>query len=335
MALSSPSVASGTAERARRAGSREPLEPGATVNFVYMLAHSFSGSTLLSFLLGAHPEIATIGEMFIAEGFDHETYHCSCGRRIVECPFFLEVSREMAARGVPFDVRHSGLAFRATGEGLARRVIAAEPRGPVLEAAREAALRLLPSARQALAGTLRRNQAVVEVMTGLQGGRAFVDSSKRPGRLLHLRRIPSFDVRVIHLVRDPRAVACSSVKNLGHTAEQGARSWTAAAELAERVRRHFPDQPGDRWLTLRYEDLCGDPDAALDRVSRFIGVQPGFRVPDFRAFEHHIIGNRMRLSGVSEIRLDERWKTTLTPDQVRAVDGVAGTAARRYGYTGR
>ncbi len=331
MALSSPAVTSGPAERARRAGSREPLEPGATVRFVYMLAHSFSGSTLLSFLLGAHPEVATIGEMFIVEGIDPETYVCSCGRRILECPFFSGVSREMAARGFRFDIRDPGLAFRSAGEGLARRVIAAEPRGPVLETAREAALRLLPSARQALAGTLRRNQAVVEVVTGLQGGRAFVDSSKRPGRLLHLRRIPSFDVRVIHLVRDPRAVACSSMKNLDRTAGQGARSWTAAAELAERVRRHFPEES---WLTLRYEDLCREPDAALDRVFGFIGVQPGFRVPDFRAFEHHIIGNRMRLSGTSEIRLDERWKAALAPDQVREVDGIAGTAGGRYGYTG-
>lgn len=323
MALSSPAVPQ---ESERRA-----LAPGTPVNFVYMLAHSFSGSTLLSFLLGAHPEIATIGEMFIVEGIDPETYVCSCGRRILDCPFFTRVSREMASRGMPFDVRRPDLAFRSTGEGLARRVIAAEPRGPALEIARETALRLLPGARRALAGTLERNRAVVEVVTGLQGGRAFVDSSKRPGRLLHLRRIPSFDVRVIHLVRDPHAVACSSMKNLGRTAAEGARSWTAMAGLAERVRRRFPDE---RWLTLRYEDLCRDPDAALDRVFRFTGVQTGFRVPDFRAFEHHIIGNRMRLSGTSEIRLDERWKATLTPDQVREVDEIAGDAAGRYGYTG-
>jgi hypothetical protein len=326
MALPSRAVVTSGAEESER----RALAPGTTINFVYMLSHSFSGSTLLSFLLGAHPQIATIGEMLIAEGIDWETFVCSCGRVIKDCPFFTAVSREMAARGIPFDVLRPDLDFLQS-EGLARRVLAAEPRGPVLEAAREAALRLLPAARHALARTLDRNQAAVEVMTGLQGGRAFVDSSKRPGRLLHLRRIPSFDVRVIHLVRDPRAVACSSMKNVGRTAEQGARSWMDMAGLAERIRRRFPDE---RWLTLRYEDLCQNPDAALDRVCRFIGVTPGFRVPDFRAFEHHIIGNRMRLSGTSEIRLDERWKTTLTPDQIREVDGIAGETARQYGYTG-
>jgi hypothetical protein len=324
MVLSSPAVAQETERRA--------LPPGTTVNFVYMLAHSFSGSTLLSFLLGAHPEIATIGEMVIDEEVDAETYDCSCGRRIRECPFFTEVSRGMAARGIPFDIRRRDLSFRSAGEGMARRAIAAEPQGPLLEWGREALLRLLPGARQALAGTLERNRAAVEVITGLQGGRAFVDSSKRAGRLLHLRRVPGFDVRVIHLVRDPRAVACSSMKNLGRTAGQGARSWTYLATLAERLRRRLP---GDRWLTLRYEDLCREPDAALDRAFRFIGVQSGFRVPDFRAFEHHIIGNRMRLSGTSEIRLDERWKTMLTAAQVREVEGIAGEAGRRYGYTGR
>ena len=34
---------------------------------VYIMGHGYSGSTLLTFLLGAHPEIATIGELGIAE----------------------------------------------------------------------------------------------------------------------------------------------------------------------------------------------------------------------------------------------------------------------------
>jgi hypothetical protein len=55
-------------------------------------------------------------------------------------------------------------------------------------------------------------------------------------------------------------------------------------------------------------------------------------VQDFRAVEQHIIGNRMRLSATSEIRLDERWQTELTPEQIRAVERIAGAELRRYGY---
>lgn len=299
-------------------------------SFTFVTAHSFSGSTLLSFLLGAHPEIATVGEMFIARGIDPETYVCSCGARIAECPFWRRVSMEMAARGIPYDVRRNQASFSANGVGpVSHRLLAAGPRGRLMEAARGAALALIPGAKRELHRRLRTNEALAEVILEIRGARAFVDASKRPGRLLHLRRIPSFDLRVIHLVRDGRAVARSTVRNLGVTAEDGARSWTAAARDAERVRRLFP---ADRWLTLRHEDLCREPEAALDRVLRFVGVVPEGRVPDFRSADHHIIGNRMRLSQVSEIRLDERWRTEMPAVEVHAVERIAGEALERYGY---
>lgn len=300
------------------------------MSFTFVTAHSFSGSTLLSFLLGAHPEIATVGEMFIAQGIDPETYVCSCGERIAECPFWRRVSLEMAARGIPFDVRRNQASFSANGIGpVSRRLLAAEPRGPLMEAARAAALALIPGAKRELDRRLRTNEALAEVITEIRGARAFVDASKRPGRLLHLRRSPSLDIRVIHLVRDGRAVARSTVRNLGISAEDGARSWAAAAGDAERVRRLFT---AERWLTLRHEDLCREPEATLDEVLRFVGVSPGGRIPDFRSAGHHIIGNRMRLSHTSEVRLDERWRTEMPVEQVRAVERIAGETLERYGY---
>lgn len=302
-------------------------------NFTFVMAHSFSGSTLLSFLLGAHPEIATVGEMFIAHGIDPGTYVCSCGERIAECPFWRRVSLEMAARGIPYDVRRNQASFSANGVGpVSHRLLAAEPRGPFMETIRGAALALIPGARRELGRRLRTNEVLAEVITEMRGARAFVDASKRPGRLLHLRRIPSLDIRVIHLVRDGRAVARSAVRNLGMTAEEGACSWTAAAQSAERVRALFP---AGRWLTLRHEDLCREPEATLDRVLRFVGVAvlPGGRVPDFRCADHHIIGNRMRLSHTSEVRLDERWRTEMPAGEIRAVERIAGETLERYGYT--
>jgi hypothetical protein len=299
-------------------------------NFAFLMAHSFSGSTLLSFLLGAHPEIATVGEMFIAQGIDPETYVCSCGQRIGECPFWRRISMEMAARGIPYDVRRNEASFSTNGVGrVSHLLLSAEPRGPVLETARSAALALIPGAKRELDRRLRINEALAEVVTGLRGARAFVDASKRPGRLLHLRRIPSLDIRVIHMVRDGRAVTRSTMRNLGRNAEEGARSWLGAARDAERLHQRFS---ADRWLTLRYEDLCLDPQATLDRISSFIGVTPGGSVPDFRSVDHHIIGNRMRLSHTSEISLDERWRTDMPAEQIRTVERIAGPTLERYGY---
>lgn len=301
--------------------------------FAYILAHSFSGSTLLSFLLGAHPEVATVGEMFIAPNHNTEDYSCSCGEPIARCAFWRRVSEKMAARGVPFDILRAETSLTAASYGpLGRRIVWAEPRGPFLEGLRRAALRLRPKVRRELDRRIAINRHLAEVVLELREAHVFVDATKRPGRALLLRRDPRLDIQVIHLVRDGRGVARSSIRNLGKTVEDGARSWAASMRHCEALRRHFPR---DRWLTVRHEDLCLDPHRTLARIFAFLDVSPEVTISDFRDFrakEHHIIGNRMRLSRTSEIRLDEHWRTELTPEQRRIAERIAGPELRRYGY---
>lgn len=304
--------------------------------FAFILAHSFSGSTLLSFLLGAHPEIATVGEMFIAPNDDNhgnEGYLCSCGEPIERCAFWRQVSEKMAERGVPFDVRGADSSLTAGSYGpLGSRIVWAEPRGPFLEGIRRTALRLMPEVRRELDRRITVNRLLAEVVLDLRDARVFVDATKRPGRALLLRRDPRLDLQVIHLVRDGRAVSRSAIHNLGRTVEEGARSWAASVRRSEELRRYVPPE---RWFTVRHEDLCRDPHGTLERIFESLNVSPdvaidGFR--EFRASDHHIIGNRMRLSRTSEIRLDERWRTELSPEQRRTVERIAGPELTRYGY---
>lgn len=300
---------------------------------LYITGHGYSGSTLLTFLLGSHPQIATIGELGIAEHTKSQTppeqYLCSCHAPVRECEFWRRVSREMAERGHEFDVWDSDLDFRARGGGISDVILRAVQRGPVLEMARSVGVRVVPGARRELARILSRIEALAEVVTGIKGSRIFLDSSKRPERAVFMRRIPSFDMRVIHLVRDGRAVSWSNMKNLGLGPEAAADSWVADNRAAEQARRWFPK---DRWMTLRHEDVCADPPGALSRIYSFVGLPPGDGVPDFRGVEHHVIGNRMRLSSTSEIRLDERWKTALTREQMAAIERRVAPLNRGYGY---
>ncbi len=301
--------------------------------FAFILAHSFSGSTLLSFLLDAHPEIATVGEMFIAPSHNTDGYPCSCGEPIERCAFWRRVSEKMAAHGVPFDVRSADSSLTAAAYGpLGSRVVWAEPRGPFLEGIRRAALALLPGVRRELDRRIAVNRHLAEVVLDLRNACVFVDATKRPGRALLLRRDPQLDLQVIHLVRDGRAVARSAIRNLGRTVEDGARSWAASVRRSEELRRCFPPA---RWRTGRHEDRCRDARGTLARIFDFLEVSPQPEMGDFREFQagdHHIIGNRMRLSRTSEIRLDERWRTELTPDQLRTIERIAGPELARYGY---
>src|SRR5215207_6667155 len=73
--------------------------------FLSIQTSAFSGATLLAFLLGAHPQIATVGEMSGLIGReDTEVYLCSCGQRIKECGFWCAVGAAMRARGFEFHV---------------------------------------------------------------------------------------------------------------------------------------------------------------------------------------------------------------------------------------
>jgi len=300
---------------------------------LYLMGHGYSGSTLLTFLLGSHPQIATIGELGIAEHAKSQTvpeqYLCSCLAPVRECAFWQRVRREMAERGHDFDVWDSELEFRARGGGLSDIILRAVQRGPVLEMARSAGIRVVPGARRELARVLSRIEALAETVTGIKGSRIFLDSSKRPERAVFMRRIPSFDLRVIHLVRDGRAVSWSNMKHLGLGPEVAADSWIADNVASERARRYFP---ADRWLTLRHEDVCADPPGALSRIYAFAGLPATDGVPEFRGVEHHIIGNRMRLASTSDIRLDERWRTALTPEQMGTIERRVAPLNRRYGY---
>lgn len=305
------------------------------INFVYIMGHGYSGSTLLTFLLGAHPQIATIGELYIAPRAKTrpEEFLCSCKAPIRDCDFWQRVTAGMAERGQPFDVWDSGLEFRAHGggvtTGIADVILRAVQRGPVLEAARKIGLKIVPLARREQARLLKRHETLVRTIAGIQGTGTFLDSSKRPERAVYMQRIPAFDMKVIHLVRDGRAVANSSMKNLGIGPEAAADSWVADNRASELARRHFP---ADRWMSLRYEDLCANPDAKLKQVYDFIGVPSSDGVRDFRSVEQHIIGNRMRLSTTSEIRLDEKWKETLTREQRAVIEPRVAALNRRYGY---
>jgi hypothetical protein len=301
-------------------------------DLVYIMGHGYSGSTLLTFLLGSHPRVATIGELGIAprgKTPTPEEYFCSCQAPILECDFWQRVTRRMAERGHPFDIWESDLDFRHNGGGLSDVVLRAVQRGPVLETVRNTALRVLPGARREMSRVLARIEALVETVLAIQERGVFLDSSKRPERAVFMSRVPSFKMKVIHLVRDGRAVSWSSMKNLGIGPEEAARSWVADNQGSEHARHYFSP---DRWLTLRYEDLCTGPEETLTRIYDFIGVPAKNGIHDFRSFEHHIIGNRMRLDSTSEIRLDERWKQALTREQMATVERHVGPLNQKYGY---
>jgi hypothetical protein len=323
---------------------------GQPIRLVYLLAASHSGSTLLAMLLGSHPDICTVGELKATALGNVDAYRCSCGQPIRACAFWTGVTEAMTARGFNFDIAQTGTDLRHGASDRAKRLLKPLHRGALLEAIRDVALRLTPGWTTHLARVDAVNAGLVSAIQERTQAAVIVDSSKIGIRLKYLLRNPAFDVKVIRLVRDGRAVALTYVDperfadardprlrggGSGATREderkpiaQAAREWRRSNEEAQAI---LAGLDPSRWIEVRYEAVCSDTTATLDRICQFIGV-PNLVAKEFRAVEQHVIGNGMRLDTSSEIRLDDAWRNNLTAADLAAFEAVAGDLNRRLGY---
>jgi hypothetical protein len=304
-------------------------------SFVVLASTAYAGSTLLSFLLGAHPEIATTSDVSgVRRRGRMDAFECSCQRKMIDCPFWRAVAHGMRARGyADFDLADFGLGFDYFGPGLRSKVLEGSLPVAPLEGVRDLLAGALPGHRSRMRAIARRNRDFADVVLDVAGARVFIDASKERMRVLHLQRHlgPIMDLRVVHLVRDVRGVVESNLrrgKKPHLTPAHAARNWARTNEI---IVRNLRSVPADRQTTVRYEELCADPDATMAALFAFCGVDPGVRVTDVVAREQHLIGNQMRLNSLGEIRLDERWRGTLGPPDLESIGRAAGAAyARLY-----
>jgi hypothetical protein len=191
---------------------------------------------------------------------------------------------------------------------------------------------LWPAYQRRRAKLDRENEESVRVALDIRGAEVFVDANKDPMRIRHLRGLQSVDLKVIHLIRDPRAYLCSVLSRRPETPVLPTVRWWCRCN--RNVDRHLALLRSDKWTRLRYEIFCNNPTEELARLGRFIGVGK-IEVPsNYRAREHHVMGNRMRLSPERRTikPLDERWRTDLSEEDLATAVAVAGPLARKYGY---
>jgi len=306
------------------------VSPRATVLYITGSGRSFT--TLLGHILGQIDGFTFVGEAIhawraLAEG------RCGCGAPLADCDFWVGVRREAAGGRVPEASEFFSLGRVARWRHL-----------PVS---------YLPGRERRLAALYGERWRATErlYLTTAERSRArvVVDSSKSIpyGRMLSL--LPGLDVRVIHLVRDARAVANSWLR------------WKPAPDrLAAHMSRRTPVQGSINWiisnvggelvfrwqgpyLRLRYEDVAARPREAVERIVR-LATGPASnaeseKLPfaDERTVDlaptHSIKGNPDRLqTGPVEIRLDDRWKGELPPRTQRLVTALTWPLLVRDGY---
>jgi hypothetical protein len=154
-------------------------------------------------------------------------------------------------------------------------------------------------------------------------------------------------IRVLHLVRDSRAVAYSWTREKvrlhvvdqvtympRYSPQRSAADWMYRNALIEMARGRT-----DGYMRLRYEDLVADPLGVTERIARFIDLAGA----DLRFIEeselkfthvsHTIAGNPMRFEkGAVRLRIDSAWQQELGQTDRSIVTTLTRPLLRRYDY---
>ena len=184
----------------------------------------------------------------------------------------------------------------------------------------------------------------------VSGAGVIVDSSKRFSYAVLLSLLPFADLRVVHLVRDSRAVAYSWGRTKESPAVVGGRLMPrmspAQASRAWSIQNYpYTFLSGLAYLSrLRYEDFVSNPTFYLAETLIRVGFddEAGSLHDVIRGREislsvdHTVSGNPSRFrTGKIELQPDEEWKVKMRGADKNVVTALTAPLLLKYGYLGR
>ncbi|RLC81454.1 MAG: hypothetical protein DRI61_03885 [Chloroflexi bacterium] len=281
---------------------------------LYILGSGHCGSTLLDLLLNGHSQVLGLGEIRAM----HRYIALAKGAGLPSSPGkdWLEVKSH------PFDTplwQKVRECYEATSGRQFDEIDLRFPRWSKLLRWQE--------------GDIKKwnepNEALLMCLHKVSGAKVLTDSSKSPHRLYLLRKAGVYKIKVIHLVRDGRAIVNSYLRKYGDIMV-ALRRWAGPALTAFYLKRLFPERD---WLRVRYERLCTDPEGTLKEICSFVRIE--FE-PQMLAYRSHpyfgIGGNRMREGSDERIYLDEAWKQQLSLKHRLTFALTVGWVNKIYGY---
>ncbi len=293
-----------------------------------------SGSTLIERLLGELPGFYSVGEtVHLWRRGLVEDERCGCGRSFSDCGFWVEVGREAFGGWHRLDADQ---VLRLKGGVDRTRFLPALLHGPGDGP--------LASRCERYTELYHRLYSAVSLVSG---ARVIVDASKHASLAACLRRRYGARLHLLHVVRDPRAVAHSWARRV---ARPDASERSSEPEMA----RYSPGRAAVQWMTqnacldalsrrgtptlrVRYEDFVADPGGEFARIADFAGhtgapldvTGGGVDLSE----GHAMSGNPMRFTnGRIGVRADHGWRGAMPSWRRGLVAAVTAPLRGRYGY---
>lgn len=212
---------------------------------LYIAGSAHCGSTILDIILGAAPGVQSLGQVADL----HKNDRCACGATLKSCELW---SRVVTREEMP-------------------DVTALEEAGQLIRK-EKGLLSLLGSSKK------RRSYATLQdrvfnMIFEATGQDILIDSSKNFSRALALATASEYDVRVLHLVRDPRGFINSSNKRRSEQDKTNAylrpmTEWLIKNSIGSAVLQPLI---GDSYRQIHYESLLLDPEETLRSIGDFGG----------------------------------------------------------------
>jgi hypothetical protein len=285
---------------------------------IFVTGASRSGTTMLARIFGGHSRVCTL----------HETHYFGdlCD------PDDAEAARDIST------LTKLGAAILARHE---RGLWSGDPRPSELDRARAAATGL-PEGERNAAGIFA---AVTRALAGSAG--KVLPCEQTPRNVFYARRLLALypDVRIIHIVRDPRAVLASQ-KNRWRMKGLGASHLPSWEMLRNRVNYHpitisklwiaanreaLALENASRFRLVRFEDLVAEPESTVRSLCEFAGLDFEADMLDLPQWGSSNLSHASDKRGISSDVVDQ-WSRVLTDAEIIVCERLTRAMMHRFAY---
>ncbi|UMG91341.1 sulfotransferase [Nocardioides sp. TF02-7] len=286
-------------------------------------------------MLAEMPGVVVLGELrhMWERGIGNDEL-CACSTPFSECPFWRSVGDRAFGGWDRLDVERV-LWLKDTVDRKRRLTRTTRRRTP-------------PDLRDDLLAYTGHYRRIYEAAAEVAGASVVVDSSKVVPLPMALSHDPAIDLRIAHIVRDPRGVAYSWQKSVARPEKEGeSMPRIGLVDSTQNWVVHNMSMTGLRYRgvpvhRLRYEDLVRDPGPVVRDLWRGLRLPGSAELPlsDRHTITlngtHSVAGNPMRFrTGETTVRPDTEWVGRMNARDRRAVTALSLPLLKRYGYPAR
>lgn len=291
-----------------------------------------SGSTLLDCMLGQQEGVFSLGEIHhIWQRSFCENQLCGCGQPFQACAFWQSVIEEAFKQTTHFDPK----AIAELQLKVARFRYLLPLSAPALRS------KQFQADLQAYTAILDQLYQAIHVVSGCS---ILVDSSKEPAHGFILTELANIDLRIIHLLRDSRAVAYSWQRTKRRPEIYWKDTLMPQYGVLFSTYQWFSYNSGmsllcttsDKAAVIRYEDLVSKPQQVLTELEEAfaLGLQTTGVGQTFAVKPNHTVaGNPMRFAkGDIRLNLDAEWQQKMAWWPFCVVSTLTSPLLLKYGY---